>query len=283
MSTQKIILFLLISSLFFGCTPKTMDKTTFTDEFAKAAKASIPDARMTVEGDLTVKILLADKTELDAFLDNAYQEYLQAPESRDEIIARRVASLSEQHAHDGKIDRTRIVPVVKDHLWLHEIQQSLKQRGAKDPPEYIVEALNDDLDVVYAEDGEKGIHYFTQASFDKSNIERKQLRLLAIENLKKILPPIEIHRGPIVSMITAGGTYEASVLLLDDVWRDVKVEGDIVVSVPARDVLLVAGSRTPGGVEKLHELTAKAMQEGAYHLTDTLFVRRGNRFEKFKK
>ena len=45
-------------------------------------------------------------------------------------------------------------------------------------------------------------------------------------------------------MLKAGGDYEASLLLFDDIWRDgqVKVDGDIVVAVPAKDVLLVTGS-----------------------------------------
>jgi uncharacterized protein YtpQ (UPF0354 family) len=51
-------------------------------------------------------------------------------------------------------------------------------------------------------------------------------------------------------MITAGGDYEASLLLFDDIWSggQIKVEGDIVVAVPAKNVLLITGSQNRKGL-----------------------------------
>jgi uncharacterized protein YtpQ (UPF0354 family) len=54
-----------------------------------------------------------------------------------------------------------------------------------------------------------------------------------------------------------------------------------VVAVPARDVLLVTGSRNRTGLKKVRELAAKYVAEGRYELTDMLFVYRDGRFSKF--
>jgi uncharacterized protein YtpQ (UPF0354 family) len=92
-----------------------------------------------------------------------------------------------------------------------------------------------------------------------------------------------MRAGDHVFLVAAGGDYEASLLLLDDVWSggQIKVNGDIVVAIPARDVLLVTGSRDRTGVRKVRELATKLVAEGPYGLTDALFVYRNGRFTKF--
>ena len=84
-------------------------------------------------------------------------------------------------------------------------------------------------------------------------------------------------------MMTAGGDYEASLLLFDDIWRGgkIKMNGDIVVAVPAKDVLLITGSNNRKGIAAVRELAAKYKAESRYEITDTLFVYRNGRFVKF--
>ena len=54
-----------------------------------------------------------------------------------------------------------------------------------------------------------------------------------------------------------------------------------MVAVPARDVLLVTGSRNRTGLKKVRELAAKYVAEGRYELTEMPFVYRDGRFSKF--
>jgi len=54
-------------------------------------------------------------------------------------------------------------------------------------------------------------------------MEMKDLRLLACANLKRILPKPNIQADNGIWRISAGGDYEASLLLLDDFWNDRKV------------------------------------------------------------
>jgi uncharacterized protein YtpQ (UPF0354 family) len=94
---------------------------------------------------------------------------------------------------------------------------------------------------------------------------------------------MERHGNNGFYMMSAGGYYEASLLLLDWIWRDVRmvVKGDIVVAIPTRDVLLVTGSQDPEGLAKVKQIVADASNRGTYRLTSKLFVYRDGRFDEF--
>ena len=85
-------------------------------------------------------------------------------------------------------------------------------------------------------------------------------------------------------MYTADGNYEASLLLFDDLWDgDIKVDGDIVVAIPTRDVLLITGSKNEEGIARLREIVDQVTAEGTYTVSSTLFVYRKGVFRRFDK
>ena len=116
--------------------------------------------------------------------------------------------------------------------------------------------------------------------------DRKELRKLAMQNLMRLLPKARMENIGDVTIITAGGDYEASLLLFDHFWAggkingQIEVKGDIVVAIPAKNVLLVTGSRSRKGLQVVREIAAKEVQ-GPHRITDTLFVYRDGRFRKF--
>src|SRR5262249_43495201 len=160
--------------------------------------------------------------------------------------------------------------------WLEETRQTLLRRGAKKLPEYVFEDFSPDLIIAYAEDSPRNIRYLTPADLEKAGIERTALRALACENLKRLLPRIERHETNGLYVLRAGGDYDASLLLLDSIWsgQQLTVQGDLVVAIPTRDLLLVTGSRNAQGIMKIKQLAANASREGSYRLTQKLFVRR---------
>jgi uncharacterized protein YtpQ (UPF0354 family) len=94
---------------------------------------------------------------------------------------------------------------------------------------------------------------------------------------------VQLQQAGDVAMMTANGDYEASLLLFDHIWRGgkIKMNGDIVVAIPAKDVLMITGSKSRKGIAAVRELAAKYKAESRYDITDTLFVYRDGRFVRF--
>jgi uncharacterized protein YtpQ (UPF0354 family) len=113
--------------------------------------------------------------------------------------------------------------------------------------------------------------------------DRARLREASLANLSRVLPKIEIRPGADgVLLITAGGEFDASLLLADNIWTggQVKVDGDIVVAVPAKNVLIATGSHNPPGLARLRAAAAK-FAGGPNGLTSALFVYRDGKFVRF--
>jgi uncharacterized protein YtpQ (UPF0354 family) len=258
---------------------QTLNSQAFTQEFARALTTALPSATVTVKGDLALSVKEASGLDRTIFLTNPYREYSLDPKRFGDIVKGFVAAMARSGTGQAKLDRSRIVPVIKDRQWLVDLHNMHKAQG-KDQ-EHLSESFNNELIVVYAEDDPTRMRYLTTS--EDIGVGRQELRALAVENLKRILPKIEMRGDDHVLLVSAGGDYESSLLLIDEIWTggQVKVNGDIVVAVPARDVLLVTGSRDRTGLKRIRELAAKFVAQGPYGLTDTLFVYRNGRFTKF--
>jgi len=284
---MKRILQLLLAAigLFSGCSQSgIVTPSDFTREFADALRKAGPGLKVAIVRDLELKITSADGRDSTAFLNNAYDVYKQDPKAKADVIGRFVtAGLETIGAIRDGVDRTRVVPVIKDRPWLEEARQALLSRGAKEVPEHVYEDFSPDLIVLYAEDSAKNIRYLVPKDLELGKIERSELRTLACANLKRLLPKIECRGTNGVFMVTAGGDYEASLLLLDSVWRDgqMEVKGEVVVAIPTRDLLLVTGSQDPRGIEKVKRMAKEASTGGSYRLTQKLFVYRNGKFAEF--
>lgn len=145
----------------------------FTLEFADALRKANPGLKLAIVRDLEVRVTSADGHGSTSFLNNAYDLYKQDPKSKADVIQRFVvAGLESFDPNRGGMDRTRIVPVIKDRAWLEETRQVFVSRGAKKPPEWVYEDLNPDLVVFYVQDSPKSIRYLELSDLELAKIER---------------------------------------------------------------------------------------------------------------
>jgi uncharacterized protein YtpQ (UPF0354 family) len=170
------------------------------------------------------------------------------------------------------------VPVIKDRAWLDDNRRgmNLKERDL----DFVFEDLNDQLVVVYAEDTVRTMRYVMS---NEDFGPRGDLRARAVDNLSRMLPDVEMKGRPGFWLVSAGGDYEASLLLFDRMRRSkkIKVNGQIVVAVPAKDILMVTGSKDRNALAEMRKIAAEAVGESRYGITDTLFVYRDGRFVKY--
>jgi uncharacterized protein YtpQ (UPF0354 family) len=256
----------------------------FTQEFVATLRAKMPGCKIEVVKPLEVHVSGCKQGDSTAYLDNAYNAAAADPDSRQEIIERYAASASDVNAESAVVNPQDIVPIIKDRGWVSEMRNVAARRGGKQPEAQVFDEYNEQLLVVYAEDTPSNIRYVSEADLKKAGVDHAHLRELAVNNLRRKLPKVEKQTGPLFSMLTAGGNYEASLLLLDEWWSGdrLKVDGDIVVAVPSRDVLLVTGSRNAAGIAKLRELAGRIVAESNYTLTSDLYVYRHGVFRRLE-
>ena len=219
-------------------------------------------------------------------MNNAYEIYKQDPKAKDDLIKRFVTAgletigktLRDWRGPHPHFTRDQGSPLVGGNpTGTHQ------PRGQGGPGINVLRGLQPDLIILYAEDSPKNIRYLGPKDLELAKIERSELKALACTNLQRLLPKIERHGTNGLYMITAGGDYEASLLLLDSIWSggQMDIKGDIVVAIPTRDLLLVTGSRNAQGIEKVKQMVKEASTGGSYRLTQKLFVYRNGRFSEF--
>jgi uncharacterized protein YtpQ (UPF0354 family) len=260
----------------------TLAPRAFTERVARAVLEAMPSANVAVNGDLQFVVRFPNGTSATSDLAKAYVSYQREPQHLDDIVQAQVSALMEAGGDANglpKLDRTRIVPVIKDRQWFDAMQR--RGREQTPPLDLVAEPLNGELVVVYAENRLGALRILS--SRDDVG-DRARLREVALTNFSRILPKIEIRPGADgVLLVSAGGEFDASLLLADNLWTggQIKVDGDIVVAVPAKDVLIVTGSHNAAGLARLRAAAAK-FAFGPNGLTSALFAYRDGKFVRFE-
>lgn len=211
------------------------------------------------------------------FLDNAFSEYSRDPKDLKNIIQRYIESALSMYDETEQLFSIRqIVPIVKNKRFV----ESLKElNGTNFESRHVYEPYNGDLFIFYAADTEYNIEYLQQKHLQELGIVKDELRQIAIENLGNMLE-IKKHDGDLMYMITAGGSYEASIILMN-VWNKetFPVKGNIVVGIPTRDMLLITGSENSEGLHKLYDLIENANLNGDHLVSEKMFELVNGKFE----
>jgi uncharacterized protein YtpQ (UPF0354 family) len=221
------------------------------------------------------------------YLYNAYKKYLSDPDELNEVLARYLKIfLEELQSSDATVDLSRIVPVVKDRGFVKEAIEARREfrSNEDDDPGPAMEDYNDELVVIYAEDRDNTISHMMEAVLEKCGFTGPDRLERALENLRALLPDLNIWQGEGYFQISAGGDYDSSLILLDEVWQDerLRVDGEHVIAMPARNALLVTGSENKTGMRNLREAVTDIVNSDPYVLTDQLFIRNNGKFTAFE-
>ncbi|MEL6447128.1 MAG: DUF1444 domain-containing protein [Pseudomonadota bacterium] len=265
---------------------EVLDEQAFTKRYAAMLVSSYEGANVEIVGPLEVRVTGVGDENSTSFLDNAYGAYLSDPAELESILQRFVDSIGEMIADEdttGDIDS--LFPVIKDVGYIEQVRELMRKSegaGQEAPFPLYFEPLNNDLVVMYAFDSEASIRFASGADIEALGIQGKALQVRALDNLLAYLPEIGREGDDSLSMIVADGNYEASLLLYDEIWsRDVfRVAGDIVVFVPARDVVLVTGSEDEAGLARARDLLSE--NDFSYAISPHAYVRTADGWARFE-
>jgi uncharacterized protein YtpQ (UPF0354 family) len=280
--TMRSISTFLLGLFILSCNSKNsvMTEKEFAKVYLDSLSKKYPTAKFELNTDLTIT---SEKGDLDFkhYIDNAFIAYKAEPDSISDIISRYVASTTDLYVEQKTVNVVNIIPVIKPIEYLDEIN-SLTKDGKSFP--MITEKYNDQLIIAYAEDSKNSIKYLTEDDFKHLAISRDTLKSIALRNFNKIIPNIQRQGDNGLFMITAGGDYEASLILLSSIWtkENFPVDGEFIVAIPNRDMLMVTGSKNKIGISKIKEIVADSYKTGNYQVSDRLYKWTGNKFEIYE-
>jgi uncharacterized protein YtpQ (UPF0354 family) len=134
-----------------------------------------------------------------------------------------------------------------------------------------------DLVVFYAYDLVDHFEIISNRELKKFGMTVPELHEIAIHNLDELNLEIRAHGNGKMRMLTAGGNFEAAMLLLPHVWDSVSsmVNGRIVAVVPARDLIFFTGDADPAGLSEMRKQTSQMLELADKPLSRSFLVRVG--------
>lgn len=275
---MKKLLLLFSGIVLIGCSSPKLTEEQFTNEYLKKIAKEYPKVNYKVKEPLTIIAKIGNE-ELLHYLDNSYKEYNLDPENLDEILKRYISSSADLYQKNQEIDIHKIIPIIKPSSYFDEIKQS-----GIEADDFVWEDYNEDLIIMYGEDEEKNISYFSKEEFLKLNIEKDTLLSFAISNLRNLIPDIR-KVGELGNYgLSAGGDYEASLILFKNLWTkdNFDVDGDITISIPNKDLVFITGSNNEAYIKKLKETTNEHYTTGNHPISNSIYRWNGNKFAKMK-
>ncbi|MGF6906151.1 DUF1444 family protein [Fusobacterium sp. PH5-44] len=279
---KKIIKILVILPLLFSCGDNT--KIMNEKEYAKYYQKELQKVFTEVDFKITGYLAITGKhNDLDYqhFLDNSYNEYKQNPDNINNIIAKYINASVEIYAPKAPINMSRIVPVIKSRKYLDEMKKLMEKDGKN---KVFYEDYNEDLVIMYAEDKPNSISYFNNESYKEIGIPKEELLNNSIENLLKMLPNIKKDSKNGTYMIIADGDYEATLILWKGLWtkENFDVDGDFIIAIPNRDLLLITGSENKEGIDRIRKIAIESHKTGSYEISPYLYKWNGEKFERYE-
>ena len=169
--------------------------------------------------------------------------------------------------NENTIDKTLIFPLVRNIQFI----ESLKIEFS----DLFYEPLNAELFVIYVIKGASKC--LENRDLIALNLNKNSLKSLAVENL---VAQVEVNLEGDNSRfeISAGGRFEASFLIIPEVWtkENFPVKGNIVVGIPTENELIITGSEYLQEVEKLRQYVQETYHNTEYPISENLFEIKDN-------
>ena len=169
------------------------------------------------------------------------------------------------------------------HLSLLPVLAPLRDMRRDDVHAPVLDEFLGGLGVGYSYGPPFGDRLVTWADLQRMELPRRMLRRQAANNLDDRLGVAQVHGQPPALMLQFDG-IASTLLLAEPFWAALErsVPGELVVGVPARDVVIVTGSESPPGLAKVRRAVDRVFFAGdRYLLSRKLLVRRHGVWQVF--
>jgi len=207
-------------------------------------------------------------------LSNVYQNYVDAPEDKDDMInsflANQVYEAPMGITGDFATNRDRILPQV--------VPPSLLEFCEREGRDLAALAYAADLHIAFVVDEEERYCYLDRSVAERWGVSPLQLMTTALGNLERISAGVrwqQFGKGTqAMFAVESFDGYDASrILMSKDMIRIAgKVAGQVVIAIPHRDYLMAFGDADPEFVAQLTEHVRQDFEQHSYPITSQLFT-----------
>ena len=264
---------LLLAANLAASAPNPTDTESFTAHVADAIAKRLPDAKVTIKGPLTLEVT-RNEASLEVRLDNLASDCAREPQDCDQAIANFLsvitAALLER---DAPIRKSDIRAVLRTTDYVNELRGQATDKSKGMP---IVRQVIADLWLVCVVDRPKNIVSLSTDRAAKLGLSEDEAVAVAKANSKAALRPFSaVFRDlpPNGIGYIDGDFYESSRFLLHDDWAPLsaKLNGNLVVAVPATDLIVYGNGKDIRGLDAIATLAAHLAEKAPRRLSSALF------------
>lgn len=136
--------------------------------------------------------------------------------------------------------------------------------------------------VTYLVDEGEQFSYVQNKHLSEEGITEDDLHTIGINNLKeKALGVVKLKEYGNIYPLFLDGNYEASLILIDELWDELLVQyatNGFVVAIPARDVIAFCDLKSNEGITELMELNERVYEGADHQLTNCLYKRQNSQW-----
>ncbi len=179
-------------------------------------------------------------------------------------IGRQASRLQTPQAGPGP---DNIMPVIKSSAFIED----LRQRTGQDA--LAARKWVGDLWIAYVFDTDERLELLTSARQAEVSLAPDRIHDHALRNLRRRLWKLDVHENGPIRILSAGGNFETSFLLVDEIWRNAqaKMTAPLVACLPARDVVLFTGANETAALDDLRHAATQLVKNSPYPITDRLY------------
>lgn len=240
-----------------------LDEERFTDLVAAELEQAAEGCTITGMGPQTLSMECENGAQRVVYLNNLWANWQADPEAREATLANWVHAIVARPAQPSTADPSQLMPVVRGEGFLSAVEPL-------GTPLY--DELTGDYVVFYALDLPDRVQFLSVDDLDELAMSHDEVREHALDNLQTM--PVEvIGKGPIY-VLSAGGTYEASVLTLTPFWDDLQQHSGtpIVAVAPTRDMVFFTFSERRRVRRRMERTADQLYDQGGYVVSPTLLV-----------
>lgn len=147
--------------------------------------------------------------------------------------------------------------------------------------------VNDRLHLEFLMDKGDVYQYVVNEFLVKSGASEEELLKNSINNIwAKIESGMQVFPVGNLKGLVIGGDVDASLFIIDQIWDKSfsdPSKGDIIVAIPARDMITFGYSNIDSTVQELEAIVDRTWENGDHLITKQLYIRKNSKWVEFVK